>query len=86
MTARFASPALWSGETMTMITCAPNEFMRPIHDRMPDILRDDDYAAWIDPKSSQETLLPLIAPRRWEGVVTISVAKLVPDVDVADAQ
>ena len=40
------------GETIdscTIITTEPNELMVPFHDRMPVILRPDDYDAWLDP-------------------------------------
>ena len=40
----FCFAGLWSGNAMTMITCVPNDFMRPVHHRMPVILRDIDYA------------------------------------------
>jgi putative SOS response-associated peptidase YedK len=35
-------------ESFTIITTEPNDFMRPIHDRMPVILRKEDEAAWLD--------------------------------------
>ncbi len=34
----FCFAGLWLANTMTMITCPPNNFMRPIHHRMPAIL------------------------------------------------
>jgi putative SOS response-associated peptidase YedK len=34
--------------TCTIITTAPNPLMAPIHDRMPVILRPEDYAEWLD--------------------------------------
>jgi putative SOS response-associated peptidase YedK len=40
-------------ETCTIITTAPNELMRPIHERMPVILLPEDYALWLD-SSMQE--------------------------------
>lgn len=36
-------------ESFTILTCAPNEVMRPIHDRMPVILSLDAIKAWLDP-------------------------------------
>ena len=44
----------WSkgGETIdscTIITTEPNELMESFHDRMPAILRPEDYDAWLDP-------------------------------------
>jgi putative SOS response-associated peptidase YedK len=34
--------------TCTIITTTPNTLMAPIHDRMPVILRREDYAEWLD--------------------------------------
>ena len=34
--------------TCTIITTAPNPLMGTIHDRMPVILRPEDYAEWLD--------------------------------------
>jgi len=44
----------WEGPTgsvltFAVLTTAANELMRPIHDRMPLIIRPEDYAAWLDP-------------------------------------
>jgi putative SOS response-associated peptidase YedK len=35
--------------TCTIITVEPNDLMRPIHDRMPAILRPEAEALWLDP-------------------------------------
>lgn len=45
---------LWNGpdgplHTVSLITTAPNELMREIHDRMPVIVPLEDYGAWLDP-------------------------------------
>lgn len=54
----FAIAGLWEGwrgtdgsmlYTCTAITTEPNELMKPIHDRMPVILKKEDEAAWLDP-------------------------------------
>lgn len=50
-----AFAGLWerhgAGEALsfTIITCAPNELVRPYHDRMPLVLPPSAYAAWLDP-------------------------------------
>lgn len=75
----FCFAGLWVNGTMTMLTCAPNDFMRPIHHRMPTILRDIDYAAWLDPQSPRNLLQSLIATRNWEGMQAIIIPKLTPD-------
>jgi len=75
----FCFAGLWLYGTMTMITCAPNDFMRPIHHRMPAILRDDDYTAWLNPQSPRNVLQSLIATRDWEEMQTVAIPKLAPD-------
>jgi len=35
-------------DTCTILTCAPNEMMADLHDRMPVILKPDTYDAWLD--------------------------------------
>ena len=49
-------------ETFTIITTEPNEMMAKLHDRMPVILDPKSFDAWLDPKTSPETVAGLIAP------------------------
>lgn len=35
-------------ETCTLITTAPNQILKPVHDRMPVILKPQDYSEWLD--------------------------------------
>jgi len=47
----------------TIITVPSNELVRPIHDRMPAILRESDYRLWLDPaEQPPEKLLPALGP------------------------
>ena len=53
---------LWTGpegpaHTVSLITTAPNEVMRKIHDRMPVIVPVEEYAAWLDPGNADVTRL-----------------------------
>jgi putative SOS response-associated peptidase YedK len=75
----FYFAGLWLDGMMTMITSAPNDFMRPIHHRMPAILRDEDYASWLDPQSPRNVLESLIATRNWDGMRIFAIPKLTPD-------
>jgi len=48
----FAFAGLWEshdeiGETFCILTTAPNELMRPIHDRMPVILHREQWENWL---------------------------------------
>jgi putative SOS response-associated peptidase YedK len=36
-------------ESCTILTTTPNSLLSDIHDRMPVILRPDDYDLWLDP-------------------------------------
>ncbi len=43
--------------TFTIITTAANEFMAPVHNRMPVILTPDEVDAWIDPQNTDTKAL-----------------------------
>lgn len=44
-------------DSCTIITTDANETLRPIHDRMPVILQDDEYDRWLDPKCDDPSKL-----------------------------
>ena len=61
-----------------IITTAPNALMQPIHNRMPAILSERDYPAWlaqgeVDPKDLQG----LIHPYREEEMIAFPVSRVV---------
>ena len=68
----FAFAGLWESwegpdhssiESCTILTTEANELMRPIHERMPVILRRQDYARWLSPaEQDPQLLLPLLIP------------------------
>jgi len=47
------SPSGYELTTCTIITCAPNTVMAPIHNRMPVILLPEDEEAWLDPDMTE---------------------------------
>lgn len=49
----------------TIITTAPNELMKPIHDRMPVVLEPEQYQAWMSNETSPERLKEML--KGWEG-------------------
>jgi putative SOS response-associated peptidase YedK len=57
--ARDGSPELHS---CAIVTCEPNDLIRPIHDRMPVVLSAEDEARWLDPDGAEDELLSLLAP------------------------
>lgn len=44
-------------KTFAVVTCAPNELLAPIHDRMPVILAPEDYAEWLGPHPDPRHLM-----------------------------
>lgn len=46
--------------TCCIITVPSNELIRPLHDRMPAILRTDDHAAWLDNDTPVEQLQAML--------------------------
>jgi putative SOS response-associated peptidase YedK len=52
----------------TVLTCAPNEVMAELHDRMPVVLGEADWAKWLgEEPATNEQLLDLLTacPNEW---------------------
>ncbi|MGQ9598758.1 MAG: SOS response-associated peptidase [Anaerolineae bacterium] len=47
-------------ESCTLLTTGANELMQPLHNRMPVILRPQDYGLWLDPIVQQPDLLQAV--------------------------
>ncbi len=75
----FCFAGLCKGSEVTMLTCAPNDFMRPIHHRMPVILRADDYARWLNPHAAVADLMEIIASRPWTDMIATPAGTLHAD-------
>ncbi len=64
----FAFAGLWEqwqheAETLyscTIITTAANQLIQSIHDRMPVIISQDDYAKWLDKSADEERVIGLL--------------------------
>ncbi len=63
-----------------IVTCAPNELIRPIHDRMPVVLDPGTEAAWLDPEGAVEELASLLVPAAADALTVREVPDLVNDV------
>jgi len=56
-------------ESCTILTTDSNELLQPIHDRMPVILKVEDYDLWLDPRVKKpDALQPLLKPYPPEGM------------------
>jgi putative SOS response-associated peptidase YedK len=53
-----------------IVTCDPNELIRPIHDRMPVVLNPELEGRWLDPEASEEDLLSALVPAP-EGLLVV---------------
>jgi putative SOS response-associated peptidase YedK len=54
---RWTSPQGETIESCTILTTTPNSFLAEIHDRMPVILRRENYDLWLDPDFRKMTLV-----------------------------
>ena len=72
---RWESPDDGVIETCTILTTAANAVLAPIHDRMPVILPQAEYARWLDPAlKDPDSLSPLLVPFPPEEMLAIPVS------------
>lgn len=51
----------WAGkEAFTILTTAPNAVVEPVHDRMPVMLKAEDFELWLDPAHSPASVRGLL--------------------------
>lgn len=68
-------------ESYTIITVAANERIRPIHERMPAILPEREYEAWLDPRNENPAALgALLRPYPAAETLVHPVSRRVNDV------
>jgi putative SOS response-associated peptidase YedK len=72
----------WEGEggpleTCTLLTTEANELLAPYHDRMPVILRPENYEVWLDGGAGQPELTPLLRPYPHDEMAAYAVSTLV---------
>ena len=65
-------------DSCTVITTEPNALMRPLHNRMPAILRCDCFDRWLDPDiQDAELLQPLLVPYAADDLIAQAVSTYV---------
>jgi putative SOS response-associated peptidase YedK len=75
---QWQSPSGEEIDTCTILTTAANELMAPIHDRMPVILKPEDYDLWLDPQAQDPKMLqPLLQPFSTEAMTAYPVSTIV---------
>ena len=74
----WASPEGSELRSCTIITTRPNEFMKPIHNRMPVILSERNYDRWLSTNEMDpDTLNPLLNQLTEKSLRAYPVSKLV---------
>lgn len=64
--------------TCTILTTSANETVRPLHERMPVILKPEDYAQWLEGgEQPAERLIPLMKPYDPAAIDIYEVSRLV---------
>jgi putative SOS response-associated peptidase YedK len=70
----------------TLITCAPNEILALVHDRMPVMLLRDDESRWLDPHNHDASdLLGMLRPYPEEEMEGYEVSARVNRAGIDDA-
>jgi len=64
-------------ESCTIVTTDANEFMVPIHNRMPVILASQDYDRWLDPTVPPDSLQAFLKPYAVNEMEAYAVSKMV---------
>jgi putative SOS response-associated peptidase YedK len=65
-------------ESCTLLTTQPNDFLRPLHNRMPVILHPDHYDLWLNPEIEEaESLQHLLHPYPPEEMDAYPVSRYV---------
>jgi len=72
-------------ESFTINTVAPNDLMKPLHDRMPCIVGQENYLRWLDPDQPVKSSLDLLRPYSSEKMRAWRVGKAVGNVRNDDA-
>jgi putative SOS response-associated peptidase YedK len=78
-----------SGEwliTCAILTTGPNELLEPIHDRMPVIVREEDYEKWIAPETKNSEVRRMVESFPPDLMRTWEIGLLVNDPKTDDAR
>jgi putative SOS response-associated peptidase YedK len=79
---RWSSPDGQVTESCAVLTTDSNDLLRSVHDRMPVILKPDDYTVWLDPEvKTPERLQSMLKPYPPDEMVGRSVSSTVNKAD-----
>lgn len=66
-------------ESCALITVPSNRLLEPIHDRMPALLKPEEWSLWLDPRTPLETVQDLLRPYPDEELRAYPVTRYVND-------
>ena len=72
--------------TCAILTTEPNDLLAPIHDRMPVIIRPDDYETWLSPSTKTAAVSRLVEPFAADAMRAWEISPLVNDPKTDDAR
>jgi putative SOS response-associated peptidase YedK len=75
----FAVAGLWEGDAGALLTTQADAVVAPVHDRMPLILPQADFALWLDLQAPLADLGGLIRPCVEAGLLAVAVGPWVND-------
>jgi putative SOS response-associated peptidase YedK len=64
---------------VTILTCPPNDLLRPVHSRMPVILDPAGWQAWLDPRTSLARVAAALVPCPDDRLEVLPASPLVND-------
>jgi putative SOS response-associated peptidase YedK len=87
----FAIAGLWESwqdiETCTLLTTEANQLLEPIHERMPVLLKPEDYDQWLDLKTQGTAALQaLLQPFPADQMLAYPVSKRVNNATIDDRE
>lgn len=71
--------------TCTILTTEPNALLAPIHDRMPLIVPEDLYDAWLDPRAHHDVVTAMLVPHPAAALTAWRITRRVNDPAADDA-
>ncbi|WP_374298942.1 SOS response-associated peptidase [Ferrovibrio sp.] len=77
-----SEPAYGGEECFTILTTAANDYLSPLHERMPVILPPERFALWLDPATPPGILQRLMQPYPAEAMARYRVTSVVNGVKV----
>jgi putative SOS response-associated peptidase YedK len=72
--------------TCAILTTEPNDLLAPIHDRMPVIIRPDDYESWLSRSTKTAVVSRLVEPFATDEMRAWEISPLVNDPRTDDAR